>query len=248
MSTWAHAVKVEEVSRVGGSLLHSSILHLGLLPILPTSTWVHWGFDHSESEPVFPLHSAPVFCPLVTHPETSENLWAELRFLWSPGILYLSEPCGVVTVGCCGHAVPGPSVACFLLSFLCEWVLNHYSCPHLARAESRNVLKKWVVRLVVKETGCQACEKLSPGERVCWEVVFSQRESSTNYRTLRIPDPACCWDPEREVKHRWVVLVKVYNPGWNRHVGNDSPWVVGVRRLLERILLVALCIFPVTSA
>jgi hypothetical protein len=24
---------------------------------------------------------------------------------------------------------------------------------------------------MVEEAGCQACEKLSPGERVCWEVI-----------------------------------------------------------------------------
>jgi hypothetical protein len=42
--------------------------------------------------------------------------------------------------------------------------------------------------------------KKALGERVCWEVVFSQRESNTSYRALRIPDPACCRDPEREVK------------------------------------------------
>jgi hypothetical protein len=92
------------------------------------------------------------------------------------------------------------------------------------------VLKKRVVRPMVEEAGCQACEQLPPGERVCWEVVFSQRESSTSFRALRIPDPACCRGPEREVKHRWTVLVKVYTPGWNRHVGNESLLVVGVRR------------------
>jgi hypothetical protein len=51
-------------------------------------------------------------------------------------------------------------------------------------------LKKWVVRPVVEEAGCQACEKISLGERVYWEVVFFQRESNTSYRALRIPDPA----------------------------------------------------------
>jgi hypothetical protein len=66
-------------------------------------------------------------------------------------------------------------------------------------------------------------EKLSPGERVCWEVVFSHRESRTSYEALRILDPACCGDPEREVKHRWIVLVKVYTPRWNRNVRNESP-------------------------
>jgi hypothetical protein len=52
---------------------------------------------------------------------------------------------------------------------------------------------------------------------------FSPRESPTPATgALRIPDLACCRDPEREVKHRWTVLVKVYTPGWNRHVGNES--------------------------
>jgi hypothetical protein len=76
---------------------------------------------------------------------------------------------------------------------------------------------------MVQEAGCQACEQLSPGERVCWEVVFSQRESSTSYKALRIPDPAYCQDPEREVKQLMdCVTVKVYTPGWNRHVGDES--------------------------
>jgi hypothetical protein len=76
---------------------------------------------------------------------------------------------------------------------------------------------------VVEEAGCQASEQLSPSERVCWEVVLSQRDSSTSYEALRIHDLACCRDLEREVKHRWTVLVKVYTPGWNMHVGNESP-------------------------
>jgi hypothetical protein len=60
-------------------------------------------------------------------------------------------------------------------------------------------------------------------ERVCWEVVFSQRECSTSYGALRLHDLACCRHPEREVKHRWTVLVKVYTPRWRRHVENESP-------------------------
>jgi len=111
-----------------------------------------------------------------------------------------------------------------------------------------NWLKKRVVRLVVEEAGCQACEKLFLGEGVCWEVVFSQRDACTSYRALRILDLACCRDPEREVKYRWIVLVKVYTPKWNRHVRNEIMWVLGSRRLLERILLFSLCSFPVTSA
>jgi hypothetical protein len=76
---------------------------------------------------------------------------------------------------------------------------------------------------VVEEAGCHACEQLSPGERVCWEVVFSQRESNTSYIALRIPDLACCQDPEREVKQSMdCVTVKVYTPEWNKHVGNGS--------------------------
>jgi hypothetical protein len=76
---------------------------------------------------------------------------------------------------------------------------------------------------MVEEAGFQAYEQLSLGERDCWEVVFSQRESNTNYGALRVLDMACCQDPEREVKHRCTILVKVYTPGWNRHVGNESP-------------------------
>jgi hypothetical protein len=76
---------------------------------------------------------------------------------------------------------------------------------------------------MVEEAIFQAYENLSPGERVCWEVVFSERESITSYEALRIHDLACCRDPEREVKHRWTVLVKVYTPRWNKHVGNESP-------------------------
>jgi hypothetical protein len=53
---------------------------------------------------------------------------------------------------------------------------------------------------LVEEAGCQSYEHLSPGERVCWEVVFSQRESNTSYKALRILDLACRRDPEREVK------------------------------------------------
>jgi hypothetical protein len=53
---------------------------------------------------------------------------------------------------------------------------------------------------VIEEAYCEAYEQLSPGERVYWEVVFSQRESSTSYEALRITDLACCQDSEREVK------------------------------------------------
>ena len=56
-------------------------------------------------------------------------------------------------------------------------------------------MKKQVVRPMVEEVGFQAYEHLSLGERVYWEVVFSQRESSTSYRSLRIPVLAYCRDP-----------------------------------------------------
>jgi hypothetical protein len=65
----------------------------------------------------------------------------------------------------------------------------------------------------LKKAGCQVCEWLFPGERVCWEVVPPRESPSTSYGALRVPDPAYCRDPEREVKHRWTVLVKVYTPG-----------------------------------
>jgi hypothetical protein len=60
---------------------------------------------------------------------------------------------------------------------------------------SWNWLNKRVFRPVDEEVGCQAYEKLSLGERVCWQVVFSQRESNTSYGAPRIHDPACCQDP-----------------------------------------------------
>ena len=55
-------------------------------------------------------------------------------------------------------------------------------------------------------------------------MVFSERESNTSYGALRIPDPTYCRDPEREVKQSMdCVTVKVFSPGWNMHVGNESP-------------------------
>jgi hypothetical protein len=63
-------------------------------------------------------------------------------------------------------------------------------------------LKNQVLRPLVEEAVCQACEKLFPGEGIYWEVVFFQRESSTSYGALRLPNPAYCRDPEREaMKH-----------------------------------------------
>jgi hypothetical protein len=50
---------------------------------------------------------------------------------------------------------------------------------------------------------------------------FFQRGSITNYEALEFLIRPVARDPEREVKHRWTVLVKVYAPGWNRHVGNE---------------------------
>jgi hypothetical protein len=54
---------------------------------------------------------------------------------------------------------------------------------------------------MVEEAGCQVYKQLFPGEGVCWEVVFSQRESITSYGALGLPNPARCQGPEREVKH-----------------------------------------------
>jgi hypothetical protein len=61
---------------------------------------------------------------------------------------------------------------------------------------SQKGLKNRVLRPLYEEAVCQAHEKLFPGEGVCWEEVFFQRESNTNYRALRLPDLACCQDPE----------------------------------------------------
>jgi hypothetical protein len=51
-------------------------------------------------------------------------------------------------------------------------------------------LENQVVRPLVEEAVYQACEKPFPGEGVCWEVVFFQRESNTSYRDLRLLDLA----------------------------------------------------------
>jgi hypothetical protein len=50
---------------------------------------------------------------------------------------------------------------------LCKLLSRPLALPDLGGRR----LNIWVVRLVVEETGCQACEKLSPGERFCWEVI-----------------------------------------------------------------------------
>jgi hypothetical protein len=116
----------------------------------------------------------------------------------------------------CGCSVVVCSLLSLLLSSLCWKGAEEAGCQACVQhsLQAREVV-------VVEEAGFQACEKLSPGERVCWEVVFSQRESNTSHGALRIPDLACCRDLEREVKNRWTVLVKVYTPGWNKHVGNE---------------------------
>jgi hypothetical protein len=66
---------------------------------------------------------------------------------------------------------------------------------------SRKGLKNWVLSPLVEEVVRQAYEKLFLGEGVCWEMVFVQRESSTSYRALRLPDLAYFQDLERDVKH-----------------------------------------------
>jgi hypothetical protein len=64
--------------------------------------------------------------------------------------------------------------------------------------------------------------------RCCLET-FEGSWNSWSHGALRLPDPAYCRDLEREVYHRWTVLVKVYTPRWDRHVGNE--------RLLVGVLL-----------
>jgi hypothetical protein len=55
---------------------------------------------------------------------------------------------------------------------------------------------------MVEDAVCHAWEQLSSGETGCWEVVLSQRGSSTSYGALRLLDLAYWRGPEREVKHR----------------------------------------------
>jgi hypothetical protein len=62
-------------------------------------------------------------------------------------------------VGYCGHAV----LDCAWLTSHCELVLS--LC--VTSLQVREVI-------VVEEAGCQACEQLFPGERVCWEVLSSR--------------------------------------------------------------------------
>jgi hypothetical protein len=72
-------------------------------------------------------------------------------------------------MGCCGHAVPWLSIISYHHSFLAE-----PCCPSCARTEMMkqairpmcNTLSKVREVVVVEEAGCQAYERLSPGERV----------------------------------------------------------------------------------
>jgi hypothetical protein len=82
------------------------------------------------------------------------------------------------------------SVEPLMLSFLCWNEVEEVGCQACVQ---HSLQVREVV--VVEETGCHACEKLSLGERFCWEVVFSKRESNTSYRALRIPDPTYFRDP-----------------------------------------------------
>jgi hypothetical protein len=95
-------------------------------------------------------------------------------------------------------------------------------------------LKMQVVRPV--SSSLQERESLLGSSFLLERVQHQLRSSEISWSSL-FPRP------KREVKHRWNVLVKVYTPGWNMHVGNESPWVVGVSRLLEKILPVVLCSF-----
>jgi hypothetical protein len=52
---------------------------------------------------------------------------------------------------------------------LCKLLIRPLALPNLGGRG----LKRWVVRLMVEEAGCQAYEKISLGERVCWEVISS---------------------------------------------------------------------------
>ena len=50
---------------------------------------------------------------------------------------------------------------------LCKLLIRPLALPYLGG----HGLKRRVVRLMVEEASCQSYEKISPGERVCWEVI-----------------------------------------------------------------------------
>jgi hypothetical protein len=70
-------------------------------------------------------------------------------------------------------------------------------------------LSRWGRWLLLEEVSSKECPAPSSG-------------SETSYSGLLLR-------PREGGYHRWIVLVKVYTPGWNKHVGNESLVVVGVR-------------------
>jgi hypothetical protein len=74
-----------------------------------------------------------------------------------------------------------------------QFMLLSSPCPCVEEREWRSGLSC----LWIEEAGCQACEQLSLGERVCWGSDFSWRESSSSYKAQIILDLACCWSPRK---------------------------------------------------
>ena len=98
-----------------------------------------------------------------------------------------------------------------------------------------------------EEVGCQAhgwrsrlsglWETLFRWES-CWGSEFSWRESNKNYRAIRI----LVWPIVEALEGRWSSQWTMWQwrcilLGWDRHVGNESLWVVGVSGSLRRIHL-----------
>jgi hypothetical protein len=76
--------------------------------------------------------------------------------------------------------------------------------------------------LLEEEAGCQACEKLSPGERVCWGSDFSWREPNSSYSALRIPVQPVVEALEGKWTADGLLREKVAHfLGWDMHVGNE---------------------------
>ena len=85
-------------------------------------------------------------------------------------------------------------------------------------------LSRWGRWMLLEEVSSRECPAPASGSETSWSGLFMR--------------------PREGGYHWWTMLVKVYTPGLKRHVGNESPWVVVVRRHLGKNPSCFLCCFP----